>query len=466
MVNYLMQGFLIVFSNPINILVIILGVGAGIIIGAMPGLTATMGIAIALPLTFGMPPEVGLTLLISIFIGGIHGGGIPAILIKTPGTPASAATISDGFALTQKGEASIALGIHVFSSSTGSFLSTFILIFISTLVAEFALKFGAAEYFLLAILGLTIISAISGESTIKGIIAGVLGLLLSTCGLDPMVGYPRFTFHNYNLMEGFSLVPALIGLFAISQIFFEIEITGSIIGAIPGPGAILGSFIPYQNEKRLSKHPEKFGHGAIEGIAAAEAGNNSAAIGALIPTLTLGIPGEAATAVLLGGLMILGLRPGPLLFKNNPEIVYAVFASIIIACFVLLIEGLIIAQHMGRLITISKKILLPIILLLCVVGAFAIRRSVFDIGVALIFGILGYFLQKLNFGVVPVLLGLILGPIAESNLRRALIISRGNLTIFFNNWLDISLIFLGILSLIFGIKLSKGLKKISDKASN
>jgi len=499
MVSYLMQGFLIVFSNPINILVIILGVGAGIIIGAMPGLTATMGIAIALPLTFGMPPEVGLTLLISIFIGGIHGGGIPAILIKTPGTPASAATISDGFALTQKGEASIALGVHVFSSSTGSFLSAIILIFASALIAEFALKFGAAEYFLLAILGLTIISAISGESTIKGLVAGALGLLLSTCGLDPMVGYPRFTFNNYNLMEGFSLVPALIGLFAISQIFFEIEIidipivkskkvktqlpnfsqikkifptiirstiTGTIIGAIPGPGAILGSFIPYQNEKRLSKHPEKFGHGAIEGIAAAEAGNNSAAIGALIPTLTLGIPGEAATAVLLGGLMILGLRPGPLLFKNNPEVVYAVFASIIIACFVLLIEGLIIAQHIGKLITISKKILLPIILLLCVVGAFAIRRSVFDIGIALIFGILGYFLQKLKFGVVPVLLGLILGPIAEANLRRALIISRGDLTIFFNNWLDISLILLGILSLIFGIKLSKGLKKINDKASN
>ena len=498
MVNYLMQGFLIVFSNPINILVIISGVGAGIIIGAMPGLTATMGIAIALPLTFGMPPEVGLTLLISIFIGGIHGGGIPAILIKTPGTPASAATISDGFALTQKGEASIALGVHVFSSSTGSFLSAIILIFASALIAEFALKFGAAEYFLLAILGLTIISAISGESTIKGLIAGVLGLLLSTCGLDPMVGYPRFTFNNYNLMEGFSLVPALIGLFAISQILFEIEIidipivktkkvktklpsfsqikkifptiiratiTGTIIGAIPGPGAILGSFIPYQNEKRLSKHPGKFGHGAIEGIAAAEAGNNSAAIGALIPTLTLGIPGEAATAVLLGGLMILGLRPGPLLFKNNPEVVYAVFASIIIACFVLLIEGLLIAQHIGKLITISKKILLPIILLLCVVGAFAIRRSVFDISVALIFGILGYFLQKLNFGVVPVLLGLILGPIAEANLRRALIISRGNLAIFFNNWLDISLILLGILSLFFGIKLSNSLKKISKEST-
>jgi len=498
MIGYLLEGFIIVFSHPFNMVVIIIGVGLGIIIGAMPGLTATMGIAIALPLTFGMPPEVGLTLLISIFIGGIHGGGIPAILIKTPGTPASAATIADGFALTQKGEASMALGVHVFSSSAGSFLSTIILVFACALIAEFALKFGAAEYFLLAILGLTIISAISTESTLKGLIAGVLGLLLSTCGLDPIVGYPRFTFNNYNLMEGFSLVPALIGLFAISQIFYEIEnidvpivkakdiktklpdfsiikkiiptiirstVIGNIIGAIPGPGAVLGAFIPYQNEKRLSKHPEKFGYGAIEGIAAAEAGNNAAAIGALIPTLTLGIPGEAATAVLLGGLMILGLRPGPLLFKSNPEIVYAVFASIFIACFVLLIEGLILARYMGKLITISKKILLPVILLLCVVGAFAIRRSIFDIGIALIFGILGYFLQKINFSVVPVLLGLILGPIAESNLRRALIISRGSLIIFFNNWLDVSLILLGILSLIFGIRLSNSLKKISKEST-
>ncbi|AZR74476.1 C4-dicarboxylate ABC transporter permease [Anoxybacter fermentans] len=499
MIHFLLKGFSIVFSHPINILVVIFGVGIGIIIGAMPGLTATMGIAIALPLTFGMPPEVGLTLLCSIFIGGIHGGGIPGILIKTPGTPASAATISDGFALTEKGEASKALGIHAFSSSAGSFLATLILIFASTLLANFALKFGAAEYFLLAIFGLSIISAVTGKSILKGLIAATLGLLISTIGLDPIIGFPRFTFGNYNLMNGFSLVPALIGLFAISQIFSEIEnidvsivkakkvkvnlpsfknikkcfptiirsaIMGTFIGAIPGPGAILGSFIPYGDAKRRSKNPEKFGQGALEGIAAAESGNNSAAIGALIPTLTLGIPGEAATAVLLGGLMILGLRPGPMLFKDNPEIVYTVFASIMLAALVLLIEGLFLAQYMGKLITIPKKVLLPSILLLCIIGSFAIRNSVFDIGVALGFGILGYFLTQLNYPVVPILLGLILGPIAESNFRRALIISKGSFMIFFNNWLDIGLILLTIVSLILGFKMNQSLNRITRESSH
>ena len=276
MIGNLIAGFVTVFSYPINILVVILGVGVGAVIGAMPGLTATMGIAVALPITFGLPPEVGLTLLISIFIGGIYGGGIPAILIKTPGTPASAATIADGFSLTQQGKASKALGIHVFSSAFGGLIGTFILIFASSIIASFALEFGAAEYFLLAIFGLSIIATVTGDSVVKGLIAGAIGLLLSTVGMDPIVGFPRFTFGNYQLMQGFSLVPALIGLFAISQVFSEIEninisivkaksvkgqlpsleeikkiiptsirsaIMGTFIGAIPGPGAILGCFV-------------------------------------------------------------------------------------------------------------------------------------------------------------------------------------------------------------------------------
>lgn len=493
MLGNLISGFLTVFSYPINLLVVFLGVGLGAIIGAMPGLTATMGIAVALPITFGLPAEVGLTLLISIFIGGIYGGGIPAILIKTPGTPASAATIADGFSLTKKGEASKALGIHVFSSSFATLVGTFILIFASSIIASFALEFGAAEYFLLSVFGLSIIASVTGDSLVKGLIAGVIGIILSTVGMDPIVGFPRFTFGNYEMMQGFSLVPALIGLFAISQVFNEIEdiemsivktgkvkggfpkiseiksiipisiqsaFIGTFIGAIPGPGAILGSFIPYSYAKKQSKNPEKFGQGEIKGIAAAEAGNNSAVLGALIPTLTLGIPGEAATAVLLGGLMILGLKPGPMLFVDNINTVYTVFASIIIAAFVLLAEGLFLSKYMGKLITISKKILLPSILILCVIGSFAIRNSVFDIGVALAFGILGYIFVKLNFPIVPILLGLILGPIAESNLRRALMISKGNLNIFFQSWLSIVLIVLTVISLIIGVKMSNKLTEI------
>lgn len=492
MIEALLDGFLFVLMHPVNILLVFGGVGIGIMLGAMPGLTATMGIAIALPLTFGMPPESGLTLLSSIFVGGIHGGGIPAILIKTPGTPASAATMIDGYALTRKGQASLALGVHAFSSSTGTFLSALLLIFGSAMISRVAIRFGPAEFFLLAIFGLTVVASVTGSSTSKGLITASLGLLLSTVGIDPIRGYSRFSFGSYQLMAGLSLVPALIGLFAISQVFAEISTIdvpivkagrvrvalpglktvarimptiikssaiGTFIGAIPGPGAVLGSFIPYAEAKRVSRHPEEFGEGSLEGIAASESGNNSAAIGALIPTLTLGIPGEAATAVLLGGLMILGLRPGPMLFVEAPQVVYALFASILIAAVVLLILGLFLAQHMGKIITIPKKILMPIILILCIVGSFAIRNSVFDIGVALVFGLLGYILTLLDYPTVPVLLGLILGPIAESNFRRAMLISRGDIRIFVSSPYCYALIILAILSLLFGYRLTRSLNR-------
>lgn len=496
MIDALLAGFLIVFTNPVNILLIIVGVGLGIILGAMPGLTATMGIAIALPLTFGMRPESGLTLLCSIFVGGIHGGGIPAILIKTPGTPASAATMIDGYALTKQGKASLALGAHAFASSTGTFLSALMLIFGATMIARVAIRFGPAEFFLLAVFGLTVVASVTGQSTTKGLLTAALGLLLSTVGIDPIRGFSRFSFGSYELMAGVNLVPALIGLFAISQVFCElstIEIPivrsdrvrvslpdrstirrlmptivkssfiGAFIGAIPGPGAVLGAFIPYAEAKRVSRKPEEFGHGSLEGIVAAESGNNSAAIGALIPTLTLGIPGEAATAVLLGGLMILGLRPGPMLFVEAADVVYSLFAAILLSAVVLLFLGLFLAQHMGKIITIPKKILMPIVLMLCIVGSFAIRNSIFDIGVALIFGLLGYLLTVLDFPTVPVLLGLILGPIAESNFRRAMLISRGDISIFYRSPYSWALIILSVLSLLFGYRLTRSLNRTAGQ---
>ncbi len=497
MIEQLLLGFATTFAHPFNIVLIFAGIGIGIVLGAMPGLTATMGIAIALPLTFGMEPELGLTLLASIFIGGIHGGGIPGILIRTPGTPASAASMIDGFELSKQGQASLALGVHAFSSATGSFLATIVLIFGSATLASFALDFGPAEFFILAIFGLTVVSSVTGRSTVRGLLMAGLGLLLSTVGVDPIRGYPRFSFGVYELADGFSLVPALIGLFAISQVFVEImtldvpiiqaekvrarlpnlktirsimptifksSILGTLIGAIPGPGAVLGSFIPYAEAKRSSKHPEKFGKGAIEGVAAAEAGNNAAAIGALIPTLTLGIPGEAATAVLLGGLMILGLRPGPMLFVENAHVVYSLFASLLIAAVVLLFLALIMAKHMGKLITVPKKLLLPAILLFCIVGSFAIRNSIFDVGIALGFGILGFALNRIDYPTVPILLGLILGPIAESSFRRALLVSRGDPMIFVSSTVSIVLIILSVLSLVFGYRLTTSINRQAKSA--
>jgi len=495
MLDLFAGGFAYIFTHPINIVMVFLGVGIGIILGALPGFTATMGIAIALPLTFGMPPEVALTLLVTIFVGGIHGGSIPAILIKTPGTPASAATALDGHPMAMQGKASKALGIDAFSSGTGGFIATLILTFGAYFLARVALRFGPPEYFMLGLFGLTVIASVTSESVLKGLIATAVGLLIATIGIDPMMGHPRFTMGIFELYEGISLVPAVIGLFAISQVFEEIEklsvsyrilekvsvklptfkemkellptifrssLIGTFIGALPGPGAVLGAYIPYGEAKRISKHPEKFGKGAPEGIAAAEAGNNSAAVGALIPTFSLGIPGEAATAVLLGGLMIVGLRPGPMLFREHPQMLYAVFASLLIANVILIVEGMSLARVLSYLLVIPRPFLLSIIMLFCILGTFGIKYSVFDIGVGLGFGVLGYVMNKVKFPVTPVLLALILGPIIESNFRRSLIISRGDYSIFYTRPLALLLLGLAIASLIFGILRSRKLRAIGQ----
>jgi putative tricarboxylic transport membrane protein len=483
-----------------NLLVVVVGVAIGITVGALPGFTATLGIAIALPLTFGMPPEIGLTLLVTIFAGGIHGGSIPGILLNTPGTPAAAATTIDGHPMALKGEAGRALGIDAFSSGTGGFLSALILTFATLPLARIALQFGPLEYFALGVFGLTVIASISSQSVIKGLVAAVLGLLISTIGIDPIVGVPRFTMGEIHLFEGVSVVPAVIGLFAISQVFTDLEkhwtalqgrivekvnvklpslkeiksllptiirssLLGTIIGAIPGPGSVLGAFIPYGTAKRRSKTPELFGKGAPEGIAAAESGNNSAVSGALIPTFALGIPGEAATAVLLGGLMIVGLRPGPMLMRDNPELVYAVFAALLIANLLLIGEGLLLARVLSRVITIPRPYLGAAILLFSVLGTYGINYSVFDIGVGLAFGILGYVLKKLEYPVTPVLLALILGPMIESNLRRAIIVSRGDVSFFFTRPITIALVILTGISLALGIRSSRKLRKIEAELS-
>ena len=498
MFELIAQGFVYLVSSPINILVILGGVGLGIILGALPGFTATMGIAVVLPLTFGMRPEVALTLLTTIFVGGIHGGSVPAILLKTPGTPAAAATSLDGHPMAMQGNAGKALGIDAFSSGTGGFIASIILCVAAYQLARFSLRFGPPEYFALGILGITVIASISTQSVLKGLISAVLGLVISTIGFDPMVGFPRFAFGVRNLYEGVPIVPAVIGLFAISQIFNDIEeyskthtirlvekvsaklpsfremrelfptilkssLMGTLIGAIPGPGTVLGAFIPYAEAKRSSKHPEKFGKGAPEGIAAAESGNNSAAVGALIPTFSLGIPGEAATAVLLGGLMIVGLRPGPMLLRQSPEILYAVFVAIMVANIVLIFEGLFMVRFLSRIIQIPRPYLSALILLFSILGTFGIKYSVFDIGIGLVFGVLGYIMTKLDYPLTPLLLSLILGPIIESNLRRTLTITRGDYSVFLTRPISVILLTLAILSLILGVHSSRKLRKIEQR---
>jgi len=445
-------------------LFIIMGVFTGICIGSLPGLTATMGVALVLPLTFGMEATPGILLLIGVYVGAIYGGSISAILLRTPGTPAAAATVLDGYEFSKRGESGRALGISTISSFIGGVVSVMALWLISPQLAKLALRFNAPEFFLLAVFGLSIIASISGNSLAKGVLCGGLGIALSFIGIDSITGYPRFTFGNINLLSGMSFIPVMIGLFAMSQAFSTVEniftadevsqkvtkvwptrsdwkvilktapvsgLIGTFIGIVPGAGAEIGAFVSYSQAKRFSKHPELFGTGIPEGIAAPEGGNNGVTGGALIPMLTMGVPGDAVAAILIGALTVQGLQPGPLLFTEHTTLVYSIFLGMFVANVTMLILGLSSLKFFVKILSIPKSILTPMIFVLCVVGSYAINTNFFDVGIMLFFGIIGYFMQKADVSVSPAVLGLILGPMAESNFRRALLMSEGSYSIFF-----------------------------------
>jgi len=460
---YLMDAFQTIFSDGTSLLFILIGVVAGIMVGCLPGLTATMGCALLIPFTFSLPPIQGLLMLMGIFTGGIYGGSISAILIRTPGTPAAAATLLDGFPLSQRGEAGKAIGIGTIASFVGGTIGALLMAFLAPEIAQFGLRFGPPEFFALAIFGLSMIISISGESLMKGAIAALVGLMLTTIGFDPLSGVPRFTLGNDNLLGGITFIPALIGLFGFAQVFRNIERMelvpqvrskvgrilpslkevrslvptmaksgglGAVTGSVPGLGCDIAAFVAYGEAKRTSKTPEEFGKGSLEGVAAPEAANNGATGGAMIPMLTLGVPGDAVTAVLLGALTIHGFQPGPLLFRDHIEIVYPIFAGMILCQLVLLVVGLSGARYFAKLINIDSRILTPIIFLLCMVGSYSMRFSFFDVGLALGIGVVAYFMGKAKFPVSPILLALILGPMAEQNMRRSLMLSQDDLSIF------------------------------------
>ena len=473
----LLGAFQTIFSTPSSMMFILIGVTMGIMVGCLPGLTATMGCALLIPFTFSMPPIQGLLMLMGLFTGAIYGGSISGVLIGTPGTPAAAATLIDGYPLSLKGEAGKAIGISTVASFVGGAIGAIIMAFLAPQIAQFGLHFGPPEFFALAIFGLTMIISISGESLLKGAIAALVGLMITTIGFDPLSGVPRFTFGNENLLGGITFIPALIGLFGFAQVFRNIERMeivpqvkskvgkilpsfkevksllptmfksggiGSMTGSVPGLGADIAAFVAYGEAKRTSKEPEKFGKGILEGVAAPEAANNGATGGAMIPMLTLGVPGDAVTAVLLGALTIHGFQPGPLLFRDHLDIVYPIFAGMILCQLVLLIVGLSGARLFAKLINIDIKILTPIIFLLCIVGSYSMRFSFFDVGLALGIGVLAYFMGKAKFPVSPILLALILGPMAEQNMRRSLMLSHDDLTIFFTRPISAAFLVLAV----------------------
>ncbi len=451
----LLQGAMSVFSDPMTIGFIVMGVFTGIIFGAVPGLTATLALIMFLPITYTMTPVQGLSTLIALYVGGISGGLVAAILLNIPGTPSSIATTFDGTPMAAKGEAGKALGVGVVFSFVGTIFGLLMLVTISPLLASVAIKFGAFEYCAVAVCALALVISLAGRDLVKGLMGAFLGLMVATVGLSPVDSMKRFTFGMSELTSGFALLTILIGLFAITEVakaaeevrlkqemrvetnvhikgfgftmkeFFgqkfnaiRSSIIGCVIGILPGIGGAISGMLSYTAAKNQSKHPEKFGTGIMDGIVASESANNAGIGGALIPLLTLGIPGDAVTAILLGGLMVHNIAPGPLIFEKSGVVIYGLFAALFLAAIAMLLIELFGIRVFIRVLTIPKYYLLPIIMVLCAIGAFGNSNRIFDVYSIMAFGLVGYGMIKANIPSVPVIMGIILGPIFEMNFRR------------------------------------------------
>ena len=464
MLQYIVPATGLLFTLE-NILWINIGVFVGSVFAAIPGLSVILCVILFLPVTYTMTAIPGMMFLLGIYCAGGYGGSVSAILINTPGTPHAAATMLDGHPLSRQGRTKAALKIALYASTFGGVFSALMLLFLGPQVAKIAAQLGTAEYFMVCVFGLTIIAGVSGKSIIRGLVSACLGLLISCIGTDPMTSYDRFTFGIPRLYLGLDLAVCLIGLFALVEILAKAEkklgelrldtakmhddgkitrqeykrmirpvlmssIIGVMVGIIPGTGASEASWFSYNTAKNLSKHPEEFGHGSVEGIAAAESANNAVTGATLIPLLTLGIPGDGTVAIMLSALMINGLNPGLSLFTTDGDIMYAIMLGLILVNLFMFIQGRFLTTLFAKVVSIPQEILTPIIVIFCFAGAYSVNENYFDVAVALVFGVLAWILRKLDLPPVPILLGLVLGRMTETNFRRTLFISNGDASIF------------------------------------
>ncbi len=462
-VQSLLLGFSVA-ATPMNLLFCFLGTVAGTIIGALPGIGPSAGCAILLPLTFGMSPTSAMILMAGIYCGAMYGGTITSVLINVPGESSSVMTTLDGYQMALQGRAGAALGIAAFGSFIAGTASVVFLMLLAFPMVKLALTFGPPEYFGLMLMGFATISSLSGESVLKSVMMTFLGLLISTPGLDSFSGHPRLTFDFPELLGGIDFLVVAVGVFGIGEVLFTAEKTltlefvtteikgiwptkedwkrswkpivrgtfiGFLISALPGAGATIASFMSYAAEKKLSKHPEEFGKGAIEGVAGPESANNSSTGGAMIHLLTLGLPGGGTTAVMLGALMMFGMQPGPLLFQKNPDFVWGLIASMYIGNIMLLIMNLGCIPAFIQILKIPYPLLMPLIIIFSTVGVYSVEGSIFDVGVLFCFGILGYFMKKFDLPPAPLVLSVVLGPMVERSLRQSLTMSLGSPDIFY-----------------------------------
>ncbi len=474
----LLYGFS-VGLQPMNILFCFLGVLMGTLVGVLPGIGPIGAISILLPATFHMSPISAIIMLAGIYYGAMYGGSTTSILVNIPGEAASVITCLDGYQMAKQGRAGAALGMAAFGSFIAGTLGIVGLMFFATPLAKFALRFGPPEYFGVIVLGLTLLTYLSHGSVLKALMMGILGIILSCVGLDHIHGSPRMTFDLLQLWDGIDMVPLAMGLFGISEILMNIEesvtpeilktkiknlfpslldwaqskgailrgsVLGFFLGILPGGGAVLSSFVSYALEKRISKEPEKFGKGAIQGVAGPESANNSATAGAFVPLFTLGIPANIVMALLFGALVIHGMRPGPFLIKDHPDLFWGIISSMYIGNVMLLVLNLPLIPLWVQVLKIPYRILFPLILLFCIIGSYSLKSSVFDVIVMFIFGIVGYLFRKYDYEAAPLLLAFVLGPMFESNLRQSLTLSKGSFSIFFTRPISaVALILAGML---------------------
>ncbi len=478
----LLNGFLVALE-PYNLLFCFIGVIAGAVIGALPGLGPTAGCSVLLPMAFGMNPVTGIILLSGVYYGAMYGGAIASILINTPGDSAAVMTCLDGYPLTRKGRAGAALGMSFFASFIGGTLSVIVFTFLAPSLAKYTLRFGPPEYFSLMLMALTTASGMTGDFPVKGFVSMILGLLLSIVGVDLITGEPRFCFGIPELYSGIDFVTVALGLFGVAEIlnlvvtqyeniahekigpkdFFPSKedwkysfghiLRGSglgfFVGMLPGAGATIASFMSYAIAKKTSSRPEEFGKGVIEGVAAPESANNAASVGAWVPLMTLGVPGSATTAVLLGALMMFNLRPGPMIFEKAPQFVWGLIASIYVGNILLILSLFLFVPLFVKVLDIPKWALVSWVLVFIIAGSYSLDNSLFNIGMTLLFGFIGFFMKRLDYPAAPMVLGLVLGMMTEDSLRQSLVLSSGNPMIFLTRPISLFLLCIAALPILF-----------------
>lgn len=482
----------------------LLGVIIGVIIGVIPGLGPAVAMSLAIPLTFTLSPAIAISLLLGIYKGGTYGGSISAILINTPGTPAAAATILDGYPLAKQGKAGKALHMALYASICGDAVSIMLLLAVAQPLASIALMFGPPELFSLLLFAMTVIGGLAGESLLRGIISAVMGLMLATVGTDTISGDLRFTFNFLYFEDGFSIIPMIIGLFAIAEvlnqiyhiddshtdsllpppschednvvtkkelrsclpIFLQSSFIGASIGALPGTGSTTAAYLSYGAAKRRSKNPELFGKGNIEGVAAAEAGNNAVCGGALIPMLSLGIPGDVVTAILMGALTVHGIIVGPSVFTDHRAFMFTLFGMLLISIFMLYISGIFAIRFCRKLADLPQSRIMPLVMVLCVLGSYATNMNINDIFLMIVMGCLGFWMNKLSIPIAPMVIAFVLAPKLEQSLRQALILSDGSFIIFLERPISLVFLIISCLSVVQIIRMARKTRKASAQPAD